>query len=165
MIVPPRKEQSGSKEKECVTPERERQLMLVLSVALVASVLGVVYLSFTPDQGTDPYTEFYLLGSEGNASDYPKDLSVGEPGAFTVGIGNHEHRSMRYTLVFQLENDTIDTKTASVERGETREEEYVFVPRSAGYKRLQIHLYRGEVERSSGEPYLSLHLWISVRED
>lgn len=148
-----------------MSSDRQRQLTWVLAVTLVASLFGVVYLSFTPEQDTDPYTEFYILGSEGNASDYPKNPTVNERATLIVGITNHEHHSMQYTLVFQLGNETIDTKTVSVESGETWEQEQVFIPQSAEQEQLHLFLYRGEQVESSSEPYQSLHLWVDVQED
>lgn len=141
----------------------ERRLTWALIAALVVSLSGVVYVSLTPHQQTDPYTELYILGSEGNASEYPQRLNVGETGRLTVGISNHEHRTTQYTLVYRLGNETIGTRTVSVESGETWQENLSFVPDSPGDKRLRIALYRGE-EPSGSDPYRSVYLLISVNE-
>jgi len=37
----------------------------------------IVYVIVTPKQG-EKFTEFYILGPEGMADDYPTDLAVGE---------------------------------------------------------------------------------------
>lgn len=141
---------------------RERQVTLVLVGAILVSTLGVMYLAATPDQRADPFTEFYIEGAEGNAADYPQNLSVGETGTVTVGIANHEHQTMRYTLVMHLDGETIESQAVTVGNEETWERERSFTPRSSGRKRLQIHLYRGGDVAPDAEPYLSLRLWVTV---
>ena len=144
--------------------ERERLLTWVLALALVASLAGVVYLSVTPQQNTEPYTELYVLGPDGNASDYPKELAVGESGTLIVGISNHEHRSMQYTLVLQLGSETEGVRTVSLEGGATWERELSFAADSPGRKHLEIRLYRGDEVSSTAEPYRTASLWVTVRE-
>jgi len=38
----------------------------------------------------EPFTEFYILGPEGKADNYPTDYVLGENGTVIVGIVNHE---------------------------------------------------------------------------
>jgi uncharacterized membrane protein len=140
----------------------EQRLTWVLVAALLVSLIGVVYISFTPQQRTDPYTELYIVGSEGNASEYPQNLSVGESGEVTVGIGNHEHRTMQYTLVYRFGNESIGNQTVSVESGDSWEDTLSFTPESTGRKRLRIAVYRGDDVPSQSDPYRSVYLWVSV---
>lgn len=144
--------------------QRERRVTWLLVAALVVALLGVVYISATPEQRTDPFTELYIVGSEGNASDYPQRVSVGESGQLTVGITNREHRTMQYTLVSRLGNETIDTRTLSLGSGETRRIDLSFTPESPGRKRLLISLYRGDEVPPGSEPYRSVYLWVMVDE-
>lgn len=62
--------------------------MWILAVALVISMSGVIYIAMIPYEEPDPSTEFYILGPEGEASDYPDNLTVGESGELIVGIVN-----------------------------------------------------------------------------
>lgn len=144
--------------------DRKRLLTQVLLAVLVVSVLAIAYFSFTPEQRTDPYTEFYVLGPEGNASNYSDNLSVGESRSLTVGISNHENRETQYTLVFELDNETLDTRTVSVADQETWERNRSFTPESSGRKQLQLRLYRGETVTPGSEPYRTLRLWMTVQE-
>lgn len=153
-----------SDEVPSVNDRHERLLTWGLAVLLVVSLVGIVYFSATPQQRTDPYTEFYVLGPDGNASDYPKELSVGESGSVIVGISNQEHHSMQYTLVLQIDSETKDSQTVSVENGETWEQEHSFTPESPGQKQLRILLYRGDDISTDSEPYRSLRLSITVQE-
>lgn len=144
--------------------ERERQLTLLLAGAVLVSALGVMYLSATPDERADPFTEFYIEGAEGNASDYPQNLSVGETGTLTVGIGNREQRTMQYTLVMRLGDETIRTQRITVEDDEQWERERSFTPSSAGRKRLHLSLYQGDEASPDAEPYRTLYIWVTVEE-
>lgn len=139
----------------------ERLLTWILIFVLVASVAGVGYVAVTPRQTTDPYTEFYVLGSPANASNYPTNLSVGETGTLVVGITNHEHRNTAYTVSIVLGNRTVTARTMIISEGETWEGEFAFTPTSAGRKQLSIRLYRGTVEHSN-EPYRVLRLWVDA---
>jgi uncharacterized membrane protein len=65
-----------------VRAKLERALTWALGIALLGSMLAVGYVAVNPPETTDPYTEFYVLGPEGNASGYPSNLTVGESGAF-----------------------------------------------------------------------------------
>lgn len=147
-----------------MTDGADKRLTWVLGILVVISALGVVYASATPDQRIDPYTELYLEGLGGNASDYPQSLTVGESGRLTVGVSNHETRRMEYTLVFRLDNETVDSRTISVEGGETWESEQSFAPESAGRKRFNVLLYRGLEARTTADPYETVYLWVTVRE-
>ena len=142
--------------------EYNRILTWMLALALVASVIGVIYVAVTPQETTEPYTEFYILGTEGNASDFPTNLSVGETGRLIVGITNHEHERTTYTVVSTLKNRTVDKRTVTVADERTWEKEFSFTPESPGEKRLQILLYKGENVNSGEEAYRRLRLFVNV---
>ena len=135
-----------------------------LAVMLIVALAGVVYVSLTPGAEADPYTEFYLLGPDGNASDYPTNLSAGETGELTGGITNNEHQSMTYTVVLLLDTESVTEQTVEVADGETWEGELRFTPDDAGVKRLDILLYVGEDPNLDDEPYRKLELVVDVAE-
>lgn len=144
-------------------PEDFREkLTLALAVLFVLSLVIVVYLSLTPQATTDPYTEFYLLGPDGNASDYPSNLSVGETGTFIVGIVNQEHQPTTYTVRVHLGDEMVDERTVSLENTARWEEQFSITPSSEGRYRLWVRLYRGQNPGPSDEPYRELWLGINV---
>lgn len=148
-----------------MTGKRERRLTRLLVVLIAVSVVATVYLSATPDQRTDPYTELYLEGRNGTAGDYPQNLTVGETGTLTVGVSNHEHRRMQYTLVYRFDNETTERRTIAVESEAVWEEEYRFTPQSAGRERLEVLLYRDGDASFPAKPYRSVNLWVTVHEE
>lgn len=144
-------------------PDDLREKATIAMAALfVLSLIIVVFLALTPQATTDPYTEFYLLGPDGNASDYPSNLSVGETGTLIVGVVNNEHQSTSYTVRLELQEDRVADRELTIEDGERWEEEFSITPRSEGRQRLWVRLYRGHTVGPSAEPLHELWLWIEV---
>ena len=142
----------------------QRVLPWLLAIAFVVALLGVVYVSMTPEEDTEAYTEFYVLGPGGEAGNYPLNLTTGETGEVIVGATNNEHRAMSYTVVLSLDEREIDSRTVTLADGETWEERFSFTPDEPGERELAISLYTEEDGNSGDEPYRSLELVISVEE-
>lgn len=134
----------------------------ILAVAVLLSFLGVAYIGLTTSATSDSYTEFYVLGPDGTASDYPTDLSVNESGTVRVGLSNHEGKPATYTVAFRLGTERIDSRTVTLRRGETWKQNISFTPRSPGTKRLYILLYDGESIDDPREPRQRLFVRIDV---
>uniref|UniRef100_A9A6Y4 DUF1616 domain-containing protein n=1 Tax=Methanococcus maripaludis (strain C6 / ATCC BAA-1332) TaxID=444158 RepID=A9A6Y4_METM6 len=66
-----------------------------LLIVLIVSIMGVVYIIKNPKQ-SEYFSEFYILGKNNMAYDYPNELYSGETGYLTVGIVNHEGRNVTY---------------------------------------------------------------------
>jgi uncharacterized membrane protein len=89
----------------------DRALSLVLVIAIAASLVTLVYVVVVPRQG-ESFTEFYILGPGGMATNYPHNLTVGQNASIIVGIANHEHRDVRYTAQLWLVNSSfVDNQT------------------------------------------------------
>ena|SRR3989442_1677499 len=77
----------------------------VLTAGLVASALATAgafsYALLTP-LSSQRYTEFSILGPDGNASGYPTNLSSSQQGTVIIGIVNHESQSVSYTVRVDL---------------------------------------------------------------
>ena len=72
-----------------------------VSATLIIAVLGAIgtlgYF-FTAPEIEEKFTEFYILGIEGKAENYPEELSVGEGGRLTIGLVNHEQETTPESL-------------------------------------------------------------------
>ncbi len=75
----------------------DRIFSAILLAALIASIATTIYLILNPPPG-ERFTEFYILGPKGKASDYPTKLFVNQTGSVIIGIVNHEYRTMNYTV-------------------------------------------------------------------
>ena len=134
----------------------------VLALALVAALGGVAYVALTPDLTEDPFTEFYILGPDGTASNYPTNLSSGDTGELIVGITNNEHRAMTYTVVLTTEDEILGEEMVTVADGETWEERVDFSIYEPGQHRLAILLFVGDDPNSLEDPYRDLQLVVEV---
>lgn len=141
--------------------DREDKILTVASVILVVSV-GVVGVFLASSQPGERFTEFYILGEEGLADDYPTDLLVGENAEVILGIKNQEHRTENYRVVLNLENDPITSvEDIRLNHGENWEGPLSFSVHEPGENmKLQALLYKGE----NAEPYRDVHLWLTVEE-
>lgn len=139
----------------------DRTLTLLLITAAVLAVAAVVYTVSTP-YAEEPFTEFYIVGAEGKAADYTEVLRVGERGTVTVGIVNREGKETDYRVEVLLDGalqemiGPIALTPDGVWEGEAG-----FVADSVGKDRkVEFLLYKGDDDT----PYLSLHLFVDVRE-
>ena len=141
--------------------DTETVLTKVLGVTLVVALLVVIVFAIAPIGTGDTYTEFYVLGPNGTASDYPENVTVGETATVRVGIGNSESRRQTYTLEIRTNETTFLTREITLDREEQWEEPVSFSFDSPGRKRLRLELYLGET--TDGDPYRNLRLFVEVR--
>jgi len=134
----------------------------VLSVVLAVAILGAIgtlgYVVAAPKVG-EKFTEFYILGPDGKAENYPTELRVGEEGKVIVGIVNHEQEEASYKVEVWIDGEDRDEINVELENEEEWREEVGFVPQKAGEEqKVEFVLYK------DGEPYFEepLHLWIDV---
>ena len=134
---------------------------VVLGLVILAVIVTTICITVIPDTG-DKFTEFYILGLEGKADSYPKDLMVGEEARVIAGIVNHEYEELSYQLAVMI-NGVTDKRINPIVLGheEKWEQEVSFTPLKAGEnEKVEFVLYKyGETE-----PYRTLHLWIDVKE-
>lgn len=154
-------------------------VLLVASVLLAASSVG--YAVLVPNQG-EALTEFYLLteneSGERVAGNYPTNFTVGDSKPLIVGISNHEHEAVAYTVVVEIQNirvtnnsttvieeDELHRFSAYVEANETWQTQHNVTPTMTGERlRLIYLLYKGTppTEPTAENAYRKLHLWINV---
>jgi uncharacterized membrane protein len=76
------------------------------------TIITAGFISFTPKK-QDSFTEFYILGSTRNttsypkATSYPKNLTIGQNSNVTIGLINHEYKTITYTIEIWLINQTL----------------------------------------------------------
>lgn len=156
-------------------------LNVLLVVSLLLAVGTVGYVAAFPKQG-ESFSEFYLLTENETgdlvADDYPTEFVAGEPRSLVVGVGNHEHEPVSYTVVSQIQRvrvennstavlqaETLDRFSPTVAANETWHRQHDVAPTIAGDRlRLTYLLYRGDPpENPTAEnAYRSLHLWVNV---
>jgi len=123
-------------------------------------ILG--YVLTTPQEMGERFTEFYLLGPEGKASDYVTELQIGNEGRVIVGIVNREYQKVSYRVEIAIDGAR-DKEIGPIvlEHGEKWEGEASFAPTKIGdNQKVQFSLYE------EGKSFFKeeLHLWIDVKE-
>jgi uncharacterized membrane protein len=138
----------------------DRILTVILVLSILASVAMLVYVVVTPKQG-EKFTEFYILGPEGIADDYPTLFNLSESGTVILGVVNHEYASVEYTLDIALDNESIyPGQQIVLAHNQTWEEFVTFTPPNVGQDmKLQFLIYK---DGNYSAPYRDLHLWIDV---
>ena len=91
----------------------DKALTVILAAVIIIAVAFLVYVIITPKIG-ERFTEFYLLGTDGNATGYPSNLTIGENESLTIGIVNHEYKTVNYTLEIWLVNQTTTEENETV---------------------------------------------------
>jgi uncharacterized membrane protein len=157
---------------------------LALNIALVLSVIVAIWsvgFAVTGPERNDSFSSFYLLKQNENgklvADDYPSNFTQGESKPLYIGVENHEHQSINYTVVVRLERVSNSNGTTNViesrelqryhpsvrANGTWRVKQQVTPRMSGKHLRLRYLLYTGNTPSSSTETaYRELHLWINV---
>jgi len=137
----------------------------VLSIILALTVLGVLgtlgYIIAAPKVG-ERFTEFYLLGLSGKATDYPEELVMGEEGEVMVGIINREHEPVTYRVEVVIDGAKNGEVGPVILDHNGRWEGIIsFTPERAGdNQKVEFLLFR----QDRSEVYQKLHLWVDVIE-
>jgi uncharacterized membrane protein len=138
-----------------------KALIILLVVALVASIGSIVYFANMPKLG-DRFTEFYILGPEGKANNYPKEIVLGESAEIFIGIVNHEGKPVSYRVVLAIDGVlNREVHVGMLSDGAEWEEKISFIPKQSGkQQKLELNLYKD----TSSQPYHKepLRLFIDV---
>ena len=137
-----------------------RALFIILVVAILGAAGTLGYLIAAPGVG-ETFTEFYILGLDGKAADYPEEIMVGDEGKVIVGIVNHEHEVVSYRIEVRIDGTKNNEVGPLVLDNEQKWEEIVsFTPDRAGdNQKVTFFLYKSGEAEPCLEP---LHLWIDV---
>ena len=164
-------------------PLVDKLLTIGIAVMLVASVVVLAWAVTTPREG-ESFTQLALLGPDGMATDYPRNLTVDEDARVLVSVKSYEHTPMNYTLVlvlttvldynFTIGQDSIDwndtqqlephvgiAQDFTLEHLEYFNQTFDFNVSSEGEWKLQFLLYT-EGQELTQDSYREVHLWLNV---
>ena len=129
---------------------RDKVLSSVLGLLVLAVIGAIAYVTTSPPPG-EKFTEFYILGVEGKAEGYPRELVVGEEGKVRLGIVNHEYQVMSYRVVIRIDGmQNNEIGPVALEHAEGWEQEIGFVLGKAGENQeVEFLLFR----EGEDEPY------------
>jgi len=138
----------------------DRILSAILILSIIAAIAMTVYVIVTPKEG-EHFTEFYILGPEGTADEYPTELAVGGRGNLIIGVVNHEYTDYTYLLKVKLNEVMIHEESIKLSHNETWESPFSFKAEKRGdNQQLEFLLYNNS---NNTKAYRSLHLWVDVQ--
>jgi uncharacterized membrane protein len=134
---------------------------LLLLIAMAACLTAYV---ISAASNSDPFTEFYILDSNGTANNYPRELIMYEPQPVIVGVVNHEHRAMDYDLAITLENATSSYKLYEehiqlADKGNWTRPVNITPPISGTRMKVSFNLY---ANGDMSVPYRNCYLYVNV---
>jgi len=156
-----------------------KALTVTLVLTLFAPIATLTYLIAKPKVGTE-LTEFYILGPQGKADDYPREFMLRDgkvatviygltfgisrvetEGKLTVGVVNQERQEIEYKVAITIEGEEVQEEISpfTLQPGEKWEQEVTISPTKIGpNQKVEFFLYNGV----DTQPYRKLHLWIDV---
>ena len=139
--------------------KNERILSIILIISIILAISTTAYIIVKPKEG-EKFTEFYILGPDGKASNYPTNLTTGQNGSVIIGVVNHEYTTTDYLLLVKVNNSTLQNQTLTLTSGQKMEIPFNFTAGTSGQKKMEFLLYKLPNNETS---YRNLHLWLNVR--
>ena len=137
---------------------KNRFLSLILIILLVLVVALTVYIIVVPHQ-SEPFTEFYILGPDGKASNYPTNLTSNETGNLIIGIVNHENKPTSYHLVVTSDGIVQIDQVLTLNNKQELEIPFNFTAGDPGIREMDFSLYKLP---DDSNVYQSLSLWLNI---
>jgi uncharacterized membrane protein len=164
-------------------PMVDKLLTIGIVVMLVASVVVLAWAITTPRTG-ERFTQLAILGPGGMATDYPRDLTVGQQGTVLLSVKSFEHQPMNYSMVivlttaadanFEIAENSIDwdqshaltphvaiAQNFSLVHLDYYNQTFNFTVTAPGTWKLQFLLFT-EGQPIDQNAYREVHLWLNV---
>lgn len=164
-----------------------KSLSVILLIAIFGAFGVLGYTVAMPKTG-EKFSEFYVLGLNDEAQDYPTEYVIQSGritrvtynngttdttsgmGKVTLGIVNHEQKLVDYFVKMTINSDPVNINFNGIpvdklgpielQQGEEWEQGIGIVPQHAGdNQKVEFSLYKG----LENAPEDSLHIWINVR--
>jgi uncharacterized membrane protein len=179
---------AGSIRKRIFPAESSRVDQLInvtLALVILVAIITTVYVITAPKAG-ERFTEFFILGENRTAAEYPGRIIAGQDYPMYIGVGNQENRDMAYTIetwIMRTEFDNVtntshiiamepnDHLSFTLTNNETTIIPYNLSLKKTGYDRVEFLLFNESVpgldvtgsDRINAS-YRDLHLWVTVGE-
>jgi uncharacterized membrane protein len=137
---------------------KDRKISFILMIIILLATLTVIYTIIFPPP-IDNYTEFYILGADEKAGNYPTNLTLGQSANVTIGVVNHEHQTTNYMLRVRQNNSIINERNLTIKNGEKQELLLNFTANYTGKERIEFNLYKLPDQQNI---YRMLYLQINV---
>jgi len=133
-------------------------ISIILIITLMLSVATTAYIIVKPPPGAS-FTEFYILGPGGKATDYPTNLTSDETGNLIIGIVNHENKETSYHLVVTSDGVVQTDQIITLNNQQQLQIPFNFTAGDPGTREMDFLLYKLP---DNNNIYRSLHLWLNI---
>jgi uncharacterized membrane protein len=163
---------------------RRMRLPMDERFAIVIDFVVVLAWAVTTPREGESFTQLAILGPDGMATDYPRNLTVGEDARVLISVKSYEHEPMNYTIVlvlttvsdynFTIGQDSIDwndthqlepyvgiAQNFTLEHLEYYNQTFDFDVTTEGEWKLQFLLYI-DGQGFTQDSYREVHLWLNV---
>ena len=147
-------------------PRLERRIYLLIAGTALLAALCSVWILIVPS--SDTYmTEFYMLGAQGNAEDYPRQSTPGQQVRVTAGVNNRERDTANYRIEVWASDRWNPSQRMKIQQAgpislapgqEGRLPISWQTPAIGNDQSIELLLFRD----GSAEPYRRLQLWIDI---
>ncbi len=136
------------------------RLSYLVVIPILLLTAGVALWVLAAPVSEIPATEFFILGKDGLAQDYPREIDLGQTQAITIGITNNENQLRNFRVEVRSDDQLIGVAGPfTVQPGQTINAPVEFIPLQAGENiRIDILLFQG----TDLDIYRSLQLWLKV---
>lgn len=136
-----------------------RILLAVLILTILGTLAMIGYTIASPKVG-ETFTEFYILGSEGKAANYPINIQVGKEEKVTLSIVNQEHRTEDYRVEVRIDGvKSNEAGPIKLQDGEKWEQGVSFTPQATGTnQKVEFLLFLD----TQSDVYRELHLIVNI---
>ena len=163
----------------------DRLLSVILTLVVLLTIITTFYVIVAAPKDGEQFTEFFILGENRTASDYPDLIIAGKNYPMFIGVGNYENRKITYTIetwILQTEFDNVTNTTSiiamdpidqlslSLGHNETTIIPYNLSAKKIGYNRVEFLLFNESVPgpEVSGRDrintsYRDNHLWVDIQ--
>jgi uncharacterized membrane protein len=127
-------------------------LLLMLAFAIMALIMI--------SRLQPAYTEFYLLGEQGQAQEYPREVMQGGEIQVRVGVENHEGTATTYRIAAVLDQTVLSQNDGFILQPDQVyiEDMILRIDTPASDASIQLLLFRAD----ETTPYRTLRLWLRV---
>lgn len=133
-------------------------LSVILVLSIILAISTTAYIIVKPKVG-ESFTEFYILGPDGKASDYPTNLTPNQEGRLIIGVVNHENRETSYRLLVTSNSTVQMEQTVTLKDGQKIEIPFNFTAGEPGERKIEFLLFKLP---DNNNIYRSLHLWLNI---
>ena len=131
----------------------------ILLITLIVAIISVIYLVVIHNPGED-YTEFYILDSNNDTTDYPTNITQYSIEKIIIGIQNKEHKQVNYTVKIKKDGYLQAEYNHTLDNNEKIETPYYLNNANiiGNDQLLVIELYKDDIDA----PYRTLNVRYNV---